>query len=380
MKSRLFTAAALLGALQVLPAAAQDAWKFTTMMPLTGSNAGYSQELKLGFEIALEEINRKGGIKGRPVQLNILDTQSNPGQVATLVRQACDEALIVLGPALTNEARVAFPVANSMKCPSIAPAASGAGLTTGSRPWTFSMLTPSNVTTPLAVNAVIAKVKPTKSVVFVEKADSASNDYAEISNKTLAAAKVPGEMVAVSSTDVDFGPAMTRATGANPDLIVISSMERAAVGLLKEFRKSQMRSNVLLTQSAWNAVTAALPPDVLENVYRYSQSDPGTSDDPRVKEFVKTFQAKSGGRPPSIVGILPYDLLMVAKDAVERGNLKGDAASRVADRQKFIEALAATKDWQGLGGKMSMSPDGFMVGAPIVLVYRAGKWERVASQ
>jgi branched-chain amino acid transport system substrate-binding protein len=350
------------------------------MMPLTGSNAGYSQEYKLGFEIALDEINRKGGIKGRPVTLSIMDTQSNPGQVAQLVRQACGDALIVVGPSNSNESQVAFPVANAMKCPSIAPAAGAAGLTTKNRPWAFSMLTPANVTTPLAIDAVVAKTKPKTSYVFVEKQDVSSNGYGELSSEALKKNGVQNEMITVSSSDVDFGPAMTRAAATNPDFLVISSLERAAVGLLKEYRKSQLKSNVLLTQSAFNSTVGSLPPDVLEGVYRFAQADPTVSGEPRVKEFVETFKSRSGGRLPSVSATLPYDLMMVTKAVIERAGLNGDAASRDEDRQKFIDGLAAVRDFDGLSGKMSMSADGFMTAVPMVMIYRAGKWETVKTQ
>ena len=377
MKTLLTITAAFLVGSNPLLAAAQDAWKLTTLLPLTGPNAGYSQDMKLGFDIAVEEINRKGGIKGRPITLAMLDTQSNPGQVATLIRQACNDAVIVLGPALSQEAQVGFPVANSLQCPSFAPAAAATGLTAGNRPWAFSYLTPANVTTPVAVEAVMRKVKPKRVALIVEKQDTTSALMADLAAKVLAKSNIPVETVSVASTDVDFGPQINRAASAKADLVIVSTLDRAAVGVLKEIHKSRLGVNVLLTQSAYNALVGALPPEVLEGVYRYAQADLATSTDPRVKEFIKAYESRSNGRAPSFVAALPYDVMMMTKDVIEDAGLQGDAANRAADRKKFIDKLATVRDWPGLTGKVSMTPEGYVFKPPLVLVARGGKWEPV---
>ncbi|MDR5653259.1 ABC transporter substrate-binding protein [Ruixingdingia sedimenti] len=367
-----FAAAALIAG----AAHAEEPWQFATMMSLTGNAAGYSEELKLGFEMAQEKINASGGIAGRPVQLKLMDTQSNPAQVATLIRQACAESLVVLGPALSNEARVAFPVANGMGCPALAAAAGAEGLTADNRPWTFAMLTPSNILTPAAVQEMVKVVNPARAVVLVEKSDPAANSYGVQAAKALADAGAAVDEISVSSNDVDFGPAVTRTASGNPDLIVISVLDRAAAGLLKELHKSQIGTTRMLTQSAYNATVGALPPEVLNNVYRFTQSDPGASTDPATQEFVAAFRERAG-RMPSIVSTLTYDLLMLTKDTVEKAGIAGDPAKRAEERQAFIDTLAQTRDWQGLGGIFAMSEQGFMTKVPMLLVYDNGTWKPV---
>ncbi|TCG02358.1 hypothetical protein BZM26_00430 [Paraburkholderia strydomiana] len=379
MKLRAKLAAALLASTIAGPSLAQSPqpWKFAALLPLTGVNAGYSLDLKLGYEIAVEDINQSGGIEGRPVQLTMMDTQSNPGQVATLIRQACNDALIVVGPALSHEAQVGFPVANSMQCPSFAPAAPAIGLTASNRPWTFSFATPVNVTTPVAIDFITKKLKPKKVALIVEKEDNAATSYAQLIVKALAHDSIPVDTLSVSSKDVDFGPQINRAASANADLLILATLDRSAVGLLKELRKSRSGAHVMLTQSAYNALVGSLPPDILEGVYRYAQADLASSPDPRVKAFIKKYESRSGGRAPSWVAALPYDLMMMTKTVMERGGLKGDAANRASDRKKFIETLAAVRDWTGLTGTVSMTPEGYVFKLPQVLVSHGGKWELV---
>jgi branched-chain amino acid transport system substrate-binding protein len=381
MKIPLVLVASMLLGAAITPAIAADAWPFATMMAMTGSYASYSTELKLGFQTAVDDINRNGGIRGRPVNLEMMDTQSNPAQVATLIRQACNQALIVVGPAQSNEARVAFPVANSMHCPAIAAAAAAVGLTQSNRPWTFSYLTPSNVATDIVVDRLVKKSRPKKAVVIIEKDDLSASDFGSMVSKALSRNRVATESIVVSSSDIDFSPVVTRAVATGPDLIVISALDRATIGLLKELRKSQQHASILLTQPAFNGVVGtAVPPDALEGVLRYAQSDLGGSTDPRAQAFVKAYLSRSGGHAPTLVASLAYDTMMLVKDVVDTAGLKGDDASRAADRQKFIERLATVRDWPGIGGRVSMSPQGYMIQAPLLLQYHAGKWQQVDTQ
>jgi branched-chain amino acid transport system substrate-binding protein len=373
-----WAAAALATALHMTTAVAQqEPWKFAAFLPITGNNAGYSLDYKLGYEMAVDDINRKGGVKGRPLNLALADSQSNPGQVAALIRQSCNEALVV-SSTLSQESQVAFPVANSMQCPIFASATGGAGLTAANRPWAFSILPPSNISTPLATEVVMRSLKPKKAVVVVMKSDNSSNLYAEAAVKSLQGGKVEvAEVLTVGANDVDFGPIMSRVSAAAPDLIVLSSLDRTAVGVLKEIRKAQYKGHVMFTQSVFGPLMSQQSPELLEGVYRYAQADLASSPDPRVKDFIKAYEARSGGRSPTFNAALAYDVVMVSKDVIEGANLKGDAASRAEDRKKFIDRLATVKDYVGILGKMSMTPEGYMQATPTVLVYHKDKWERV---
>ena len=377
MKSHTLSAAVLLLGMSVLPAVAQPV-KFSAILPVTGNFASYTQEMRVGFEIAQEDIAKKGGIQGRPLDLAYLDTQSNPGQVATLIRQACSDSLFTLA-GLSTESRVALPVANAEHCPAIAVIAAAVGLAENNRPWAFAFMTPSDVITSAATDTILDKTQPKQAVLIVEKADPASVDYANQVDKTLTKRGVKFETLTVASSDLDFGPAVTRAAASSPDLIIISTLDRASMGLLKELRKAGQKARVMLTQASYNGQVGALPADVLENVYRYAQAEPAVSTDPRMADFVARFKAKSNGRTPSLVATLAYDSLSVACDAADAAGLSGKPADLAADRQKLIDKLLSMKDWPGLGGTVSMTPKGYMYKSPLVLLYHDAKWNEVTN-
>src|ERR1700755_898972 len=64
--------------------------------PLTGPNAQYGAQWKQGFDLALDEINADGGIKGRPLAYVFEDTQSDPRQSVAVAQKFVANPKIVV--------------------------------------------------------------------------------------------------------------------------------------------------------------------------------------------------------------------------------------------------------------------------------------------
>lgn len=363
------------------PVAAQsDEWQFTTLLPITGPYANYAVEFRLGMEIARDEINAKGGIAGRKVNLTILDTQSNNGQVVSLIRRACSDAFAVLGPSMSFEAQVAFPVANGMQCPAISSSAASSGLTDKNRPWTFTYASPASVITPQAVELLTDKLKLKHAVVIIDRGDAAANDQGLLAEKILKAKGVETEVLSVSSSDLEFGPTVTRIAGLKPELVVLSTTDKGAVGVLKEMRRTKSEAAILITQSAFTPLVTAAGSEALEGVYRYTEFDPTSSEDSRVRTFVETFKGRNDGRAPTQLGTQTYDLLFLVKHLIEETKASGDPDKRTAERKAFVDKLSVLKDWQSISGKMSISPAGYAVKPVTVVVFRDGRPEQVKAE
>lgn len=360
----------------VVPAHADDL-KLSTLLPLTGPYANYSVEFRLGMEIAKEEINAAGGAGGRKIDLAVLDTQSNNGQVVSLVRQACGNSFAVLGPSMSNEAQVAFPVANGLGCPSISSSAAASGLTDKNRPWTFTYASPAPIIAPQAVELLVSRLKAKKAVVVVDRGDAAANDQGTIAERTLKEKGVDTQTYSISSADLDFSPVVTRIRGQEPDLVVLSTTDKGALSVLKELKRTGSTAKVLITQSAFTPLVSSAGPETLEGVYRYTEFDPTSSTDPRVVAFVEAFKARNNGRAPTQLATQAYDLVYLVKDMVEEGKLTGK--DQAADRKALADRLAALKDWKSISGPMSITPQGYAVKPVTVLVFRDGKPQKVAA-
>jgi len=83
-------AVAAAAALTNVPARAADPIKIGFSMPLTGGLAGGGKSVILAFELWKEDINAKGGLLGRPVELVYYDDQSTPSQVPGIYSKLLD--------------------------------------------------------------------------------------------------------------------------------------------------------------------------------------------------------------------------------------------------------------------------------------------------
>ena len=146
-------AAAMLGS---VPAMAQETIKIGVNVERTGVATSYGVHMLIAAQIALDEVNREGGINGAKMELVVEDNRSSPEQ-AVIATRNLDRAGVtaMLGPIQTSQCRTAFPAANRAGLVSISPGSSAPGLTAQNRPWTFRISAMDGV----IVNEVVANLR-----------------------------------------------------------------------------------------------------------------------------------------------------------------------------------------------------------------------------
>jgi branched-chain amino acid transport system substrate-binding protein len=95
-----------------IPARAADPIKVGFSMALTGGVAPNGKQVLAAFEIWRDDVNAKGGLLGRPVELVYYDDQSNPANVPALYTKLLDvdKVDLVVGPYATNMVAPAMPI------------------------------------------------------------------------------------------------------------------------------------------------------------------------------------------------------------------------------------------------------------------------------
>ena len=102
---------ALLTAMTTTGAFAQ-AIKLADVAELSGGGATVGTNWKNGIDLAIEEINAKGGVLGRKLEVTHADSQSNPGVARAQVQKALDaEPYVLLGPGYSGSVKVTAPLA-----------------------------------------------------------------------------------------------------------------------------------------------------------------------------------------------------------------------------------------------------------------------------
>lgn len=113
--------------------------KIGASLPLTGEIASYGQRAKRGIEIALQEINNKGGINGRKIQVIFEDDRNDPKTAVSIITKfaTVDKVPVVIGSAGSTLSLAMAPIANENRIVLLSPISSSRKLTVEGGPYFF---------------------------------------------------------------------------------------------------------------------------------------------------------------------------------------------------------------------------------------------------
>jgi branched-chain amino acid transport system substrate-binding protein len=237
MPARLFTArlsrrslAAAAGALLLAlpaasPAAAQEKLKLGLVAAMSGQSAKSGEAIVRGLTIAADEINAKGGVLGRPIELLVRDDESNPAKGAIAARELVQrEKVAALFGGLDTPVSIAIvPFANSSKVPFMGVWAAGTPITRNgaAENYVFRVSAVDELVDIALVDRAVAKHGAKKPGMIL-----INNSWGESNEKGLKAAlearKMPYAGIEKFETnDVDVVPQLTRLKEAGADALFL---------------------------------------------------------------------------------------------------------------------------------------------------------------
>jgi branched-chain amino acid transport system substrate-binding protein len=222
-----------------LPARAADPVKVGFSMALTGGVASIGKQVLVALQIWRDEVNAKGGLMGRPVELVYYDDQSSPSNVPPIYTKLIevDKVDLLIGPYATNMVAPAIPVLMQSKKTSIGILANAANskfhydqyfsmLPTGPDPQKafstgFFELAAAQNPKPKTVAIVAADAE------FAQNAaDGARENIKAMGFQTVLDRNYP-------PTTQDFAPIMRAVQAANPDIVYAAAYPPDSVGIVR---------------------------------------------------------------------------------------------------------------------------------------------------
>jgi branched-chain amino acid transport system substrate-binding protein len=198
---------------------------------LTGMWRDYTTKNVIAAQIAIEEINAAGGIKGVPVRLITYDTGGKPMEATRMLRKLAsdDKVLAVLGPFSTSEAEVAFPVTNKLGIVMISQASSKPGLAKEHRPYAFRNTIDEIEMGKVAVKFFMTKYNVKKVAVVHDVKDAiglvlGSQVLPTVFKKLGASVVNEGSFVTYQTNDFDMRPQVTKLKGMSFDGIAFGGV------------------------------------------------------------------------------------------------------------------------------------------------------------
>jgi branched-chain amino acid transport system substrate-binding protein len=233
---RIMLAAAL--AAGTLPSAqAQEAVKLAFIGELSGAGAVSSTNFRDGALLAIEEINAKGGILGRKIELKQYDTQTNPGTARAQMQKAIDEEpYAVLGPIFSGIVKVSASIAAQAETPQIM-GGEASDLTQQGNAYLFRTSFGQQVSMPKIANYIRDVVKA-KSVAIVWVNNDFGKGGRDNFTKEMNARgiKIAAD-ISTESGQTDFAADVVKAKAANAEAIFVYTNEEESARFLREVRK-----------------------------------------------------------------------------------------------------------------------------------------------
>ncbi|PZR07000.1 MAG: ethanolamine utilization protein EutJ [Archangium gephyra] len=336
---------------------------------LTGSEAAFGISTRNGIELAIEEANAAGGVKGKKLQVRVYDDQSKPeeaGNAATrLVTQ--DKVVAILGEVASSNSLAMAPKAQAAQVPMVSPSSTNPRVTeVGDYIFRVCFIDPFQ-------GAVMArysreKLKFNNVAILTDKKSAYSEGLTEVFKTKFAEAggKIVG-IEAYSKGDTDFRAQLTNIKKLKPEGLYVPGYYQDVALIAEQARELGIKT-VMMGGDGWDSEKLfELGGTAVEGSYvsnHYSSDDPS----PRVQDFIKRYEAKFKAKPDSLAA-LGYDSAGVVIEALKRAPDSSGPALR--------DAIAQTKDYPGVAGTITLDAQRNPVKPAVVLKVEGGKFKYV---
>ncbi len=336
-----FAAAVLLGS---TPAAAQTL-KIGAPQPMTGSDAPFGDKFKKAYGMAVEEINAKGGVNGKKIEVILEDHQAKNALAATVTEKLItqEKVLVITGGRASGQAVEIASVAQRLKTPYLVDHPSADIITSKGFEWVFRN-NPTGSIYPQAFNRFITEVAgamPKSAAVIYDNTVFGKT----IANSAMTFLKSKGVPIVADEAypvnTLDFKPLMTKVKGTNPDYFLMVAVSTTDAILLTRHAKEigiKPRAFVGFGGGFGVADFAGQLGPLAQNVFS-SAAWSGNPNDAEAKAFYERFHKKYGIYPKEHE-VEGYAAIYIIADALKRAKLTGDVEK---DRDAIRQALLATE-------------------------------------
>jgi len=337
---------------------------------LSGNVATYGQSSVEGIKLAIEQINAAGGVKGKKIKLIEYDNKSEAAEATTLATKLMtqDKVVAVLGPATSGAFKATEPVARQNKVPIISGSATADDVTVddkGVKEYVFRICFNDSYQGSAMAQFASQGLNAAKAVIIMDSSSDYSKGLAENFTKTFEAAG--GTIVAQEAYvkgDTDFNAILTKIKGQDFDVIFVPGYYEEAGLIIKQARSQGIDQPILGADGFDSPVLKDLAgAEALTKVY-YSNHYSSLDQDPAVLKFQEDFRAKYNKEPDAFAA-LGYDLAKFVVDGISR-------AEKI-EGESIKNALAATKDFEGVTGKFSIDENHNPVKSIVVIGLENGE-------
>ena len=341
---------------------------------MTGPTATFGQSSHEGIMLAVEELNQAGGVLGKPIKIITEDDRGEQQEAVTAVQKLIsqDKVVAVLGEIASKRSLAGGGVCQKSKIPMLSPASTNPAVTQVGD-YIFRVCFTDDFQG--AVCAQFAQKKGWKKVaVFTDVANDYSKGLTKVFKETYP--KAGGQIVAEESYregDNDFKSQLQKMKSASVDAVFLPGYYTDVGKILRQARESGF-GVPFFGGDGWDDPQTYLKLGSIADGCYFTNHYAADDKRAEVQAFIGRYGAKyknpdGTAKIPDAMGICGYDAARVLVDAIKRAGS--------TDPQKIRDALAATKDFPGASGKITIDPNRNALKPIVILEFRGGKMQTV---
>ncbi len=293
-------AAATLVAAAVSPSFAADPVKIGVAGAHSGDLASYGLPTLKGAQLVVKDVNAKGGIKGAPVELVLVDEQCKPEAAANVATKLVSDGVkAVLGHICSGPTKAALPIYRDAKIVSVSPSATTPELTqSGEYKYFFRTIASDDRQARTMADFVLGKLGAKKIAILHDKGDyglGLANYAKQFIEESKQAEVVLFEGITVGQ--VDFSAVIQKIKRTGADVVIFGGYHPEASKLVSQMRKKRMNTTFVSDDGVKDEAFIKVAGKDAEGVYATGPTD--TSKNPLTIEYREKFKKSEGAEPGS---------------------------------------------------------------------------------
>jgi len=354
----------LIFTMAIAPAWSAEPVLIGAFLPMTGGVAADGQRGWSGITAAKK---MEPEVLGRPVELKLVDTKSDKVDAANAVSRLIEKEKVaaIIGEMISGNTIAGSDHAERSQVPMVSPTATNP-IVTQNKKYIFRVcfIDPDQgrIAAKLAHDELKAR---TAAMIYdisqdycVALAAFFKEEFTKGGGKILAEAKF-------KSGDRDFTPQLSTIKTAKPDIIYAPIYYTECALIAKQAREMGLNLPILTGDGAQAPELIQLGGKAVEGVYFTAHFHKDMINTERGKNFLTAYEKESGKELDAFTA-MAADAYFIIIDAIKRAGS--------ADSKKIREALAATKDFKGVTGNITLKPDGNAVKAMVINKVKDGKF------
>ncbi|GAJ26664.1 branched-chain amino acid ABC transporter [Liquorilactobacillus sucicola DSM 21376 = JCM 15457] len=329
--------------------------KIGVNMELSGAAAGYGNSQKQGIQLAVDQINKAGGInvdgKKKKITLIIKDNKTSTSTSASVAAQLVnkDKVNAIVGPATTNAGTAQIPNITKAAVPSVSPSATDPNFTLQKsgkvQPYVFRACYQNNFQGSTAAKFAYTDLKTKRVAVLADNSSDYGTGLAKAFKKTYKGKVAASQYF--QEGDKDFNAILTSFKNKKIDAIYAPGYYSELGLIVKQARQAGINVPIIGSDGMADPKLAQIAGDKnASNVYYTTPfSTRVASQNGTAKKFMNAFKERYNEEAPTF-SALAYDSVNMIKDAIE--------TEKSADSAKIAAGLAKVKNFDGVTGKITI--------------------------